>query len=712
MIDIIWGSIHKPVATRRLADFFELNPEMTGTLYVGYPIISTPEGPFPIDALLLSPEWGLVAFHIVEGKDACNFAAIQDEIFNNLSAKLRQHKSLLQKRELMANISVVTFAPAIPNIANFDTGDYPVRSQNNLAEYLNSLTWDEKEFYPSLVAAIQSISTIRKGKKQREIKKENSRGAKLKELEDSIANLDNFQGAAVIETVEGVQRIRGLAGSGKTIVLALKVAYLHAQNPSWSIAVTFNTRSLKGQFERFINTFVIEQGVEPDWEKLQILHAWGAPGDKSREGLYYNFCKSHGVTYFDFNSAKKFGAGREFEGACENALLEASKVEYRQLYDVIVVDEAQDFSPHFLRLCYELLKEPKRLVYAYDELQNLNSRSLPPPEEIFGNHADGTARVKFSAPVLGKPRQDIILEKCYRNSRPVLATAHALGFGIYRKPDGLIQMFENIDLWKDIGYKVADGSLEDGEYVCLERTADTSPEFLENHSPIEDLIQFKCFDSYEEQDEWLANSIAENITTEELHPEDIIVINPDPLTTRNAVADVRSKLLTNGINSNIAGVSTSPDVFFQGDAVTFTGIFRAKGNEAAMVYVMNAQDCYTGWGGTAALVRNRLFTAITRSKGWVRVCGVGKNMAKLAEEFDQISKHNFQLAFKYPTAEERAKLTIVNRDMSNEEKQRLKRKRLNLEEILESLEAGDTVIEDYPKAVIIKLRRLLSKGSV
>jgi superfamily I DNA and RNA helicase len=273
-------------------------------------------------------------------------------------------------------------------------------------------------------------------------------------------------------------------------------------------------------------------------------------------------------------------------------------------------------------------------------------------------------------------------------------------------------MFENIDLWKDIGYKVADGTLEDGEYVCLERTTDTSPEFLENHSPVEDLILFKCFDTYEEQDEWLVNSIVENISAEELHPEDIIVVNTDPLTTRNAVAVVRNKLLSVGVNSNIAGVSTSPDVFFQGDAVKFTGVFRAKGNEAEMVYVMNAQDCYSGWGGAAALVRNRLFTAITRSKGWVRVCGVGKNMAKLAEEFDQVSKHNFQLAFKYPTAEERAKLTIVNRDMSNEEKQRLKRKRLNLEEILESLEAGDTVIEDYPKAVITKLRRLLSKGSV
>ena len=85
--------------------------------------------------------------------------------------------------------------------------------------------------------------------------KSDSKGAKLKLLEDTVANLDHKQSAAVIETVNGPQRIRGLAGSGKTIILALKVAYLHVKNPTWKIAVTFNTRSLKKQFEDLISRF-------------------------------------------------------------------------------------------------------------------------------------------------------------------------------------------------------------------------------------------------------------------------------------------------------------------------------------------------------------------------------------------------------------------------------------------------------------------------
>src|SRR3546814_1304624 len=80
-----------------------------------------------------------------------------------------------------------------------------------------------------------SLSSIRKSRSKREVYREDSRGAKLKSLENSIATLDHRQNKAVIETVDGVQRIRGLAGSGKTIVLALKAAYLHTQYPNWRL---------------------------------------------------------------------------------------------------------------------------------------------------------------------------------------------------------------------------------------------------------------------------------------------------------------------------------------------------------------------------------------------------------------------------------------------------------------------------------------------
>lgn len=304
---------------------------------------------------------------------------------------------------------------------------------------------------------------------------------------------------AVIETVEGVQRIRGLAGSGKTIVLALKAAYFHAQHPEWRIAVTFNTRSLKGQFRRLIRNFSLENThEEPDWNNLRILNAWGAPGNKERDGLYHEYCQINNVEYLDFRSARAKFRGNEFAQACKMAMQLSSSQE-SQVYDAILVDEAQDFSPEFLQLCYRLLREPKRLVYAYDELQKLSGESLPSPEDIFGRNKDGLLNVQFDASNNDVGRQDIILERCYRNSGPVLVTAHALGFGIYRQPkqgdeSGLVQMFDHSQLWTEVGYQIKSGVLNDGQHIVLQRTDDTSPKFLEI-SHIDDLIQFKSFSS-------------------------------------------------------------------------------------------------------------------------------------------------------------------------------------------------------------------------
>jgi len=638
-----------------------------------------------------------------------DYAEIQDEGYNKMHAKLLQHQSLIRKRKLLVDIHTITFAPAITQLD--EDNDHSVCNADNLISTIEGLDDFDPEIFHSLVSVIQAISTLRRGRKKRDLQNLNSRGAKIKALEASIANLDSQQSAAVVETYEGVQRIRGLAGCGKTIVLALKVAYLHARHRDWLIAVTFNTRSLKKQFENLITTFVLEQAnEEPDWERIRILNAWGAPGGTDRTGIYYEFCRDHGVEYLDFGSAKnRFGSDKAFEGSCEIAL--QSVKQFAPKYDAILVDEAQDFAPNFLLLCYEYLKEPKRLVYAYDELQNLGNRSLPPVEEIFGKNADGAARVVIHPPEEGKPKQDIILDTCYRNSRPVLSTAHALGFGIYRN-NGLVQIFENKNLWFDIGYQENDGDIRDGELVTLSRTPKSSPEFLEKHSPVEDLIQFEVFETVEAQTAWLVAEIKRNLTEDELIPDDIVVINPDPLKTKDAVGEARRTLMQMGINSNLAGVTTIADVFTEPGTVTFTGIFRAKGNEAAMVYVINAQDCFEAFlPRDVARVRNRLFTAITRSKAWVRVLGVGKAMSALKEEFEKAKQENFSLRFVYPTEEERKTMMTVNRDMSKAEQDRSNKRRTNFADIIESLDSGESFIEDYPDELVRKLENFLARKS-
>lgn len=708
MVNVVRGDVAKPVSSRRLAEYFEGRADIDGSLYLGYPIIGTSQGGYQIDALLVSREHGVVIFNIVEGVESnINLEEVQDESVTKIQSKLLQHKALTSKRKLMVEIGVVTFAPAWNHKPIGISDEYPVVwNEDGLTNFLNSQRWKHKDYFGHLNSVIQAITSIRKRKQRSYVQREDSRGAKLSRLEDSIANLDRNQSAAVIETVEGVQRIRGLAGSGKTIILALKVAYLHAKHPDWNIAVTFNTRSLKGQFKQLINTFTIEHtSEEPNWEKVKIVHAWGSP---SMNGIYYEICKRFNIEYRDFDSARKLANsyGQEFDAVCEEAF---NKIKiFDQYYDVILVDEAQDFSKYFLRLCYEILKKPKRLVYAYDELQSLNRKVMESPEAIFGEDNHGSPRVQLQN-LPGEPKQDIILEKCYRNSRPILASAHALGFGIYRE-SGLVQMFEYSSLWRDIGYKVEEGILEDGQSVKLARNANTSPKFLETHSPIDDLIIFKSFNNDEEQIEWLVNQIETNLREDELKHDDIMVIHTNPLTTKEAVGKARALLFERDINSSLAGVTTSPDDFFNENSIVFTSINRAKGNEAAMIYVINAQSCFSGY--ELARKRNILFTAMTRSKAWLRVVGYGDSMKKLEAEYTEVKHKDFALEFVYPTEEERRRMNLVNRDMSPRERELLKKsKQGSFNEVLEALVKGEIHEEDLPPETQEMLNLLKEKDS-
>jgi len=713
-VHFIRGDNAKPVATQLLREALSKLKGISGECFFGYPLIATSEGKYAIDATLVSPEKGVVIFDLVEGSELGDYAARQDDLANKLEAKLRMHKELVKGRQLLPPIQAVTFAPAINNPQAITQNEYPVANVDSLATVLSGFQWQgaSEALYQRTLSAIESLSSIRKGLSKRDTHRPDSRGAILKRLEDSIATLDRRQSRAVIETVDGVQRIRGLAGSGKTIVLALKAAYLHTQHPDWRIAVTFNTRSLKGQFRRFITAFCLEQsGEEPDWTKVRVVNAWGAPGGEDRDGIYYEFCRATGQEFYDFRTASiRFqGSDCAFDGACTAALQAAS--DPPELYDAILVDEAQDFAPSFLRLCYAILKPPKRLVYAYDELQNLSGASLPPPEDIFGKDAQGRPLVSLGE----DPCRDVILQKCYRNSRPILVTAHALGFGIYREPPrgsetGLVQMFDHPALWEEIGYRLREGRLEKGQRVVLERTDETSPRFLEDHSSIEDIVIFKIFNSEAEQNAWLVEQIKKNVQEDELRYDDIIVIHPDPRTARERLGPIRAALYEQGIQNHLAGVDTEADVFFKTEApsVTFTGIYRAKGNEAGMVYVVNAQECDVSGPGLAN-VRNRLFTAITRSKAWVRVVGHGPGMERLLREFQQLKQHDFRLDFTYPTDAVLNKLRIVHRDLSPQERQRLDQKRGRAAELLKDLERGELMPEDLDADTRERLIRLLSR---
>ena len=258
-----------------------------------------------------------------------------------------------------------------------------------------------------------------------------------------------------------------------------------------------------------------------------------------------------------------------------------------------------------------------------------------------------------------------------------------------------MQHFDEPQMWDDIGYMVTDGVLGVGQRVTLARAPQSYPSFFTSLLSPADTIISRTFETWEEQYAWIAREIKENIEQDELDPDDILVVLPNAINQKTEYYNLRRHLASYDIESNLAGITHDRDTFLQPDVVTISGIYRAKGNEAPMVYIANADYCAVGH--ELIRLRNTLFTGITRSRAWVRLCGVGKRMATLQKEIDQVVNNHFNLQFTVPTAEALQDIRRINRDRTAQEKGRIKKVEKNLDEILEMLREGVISADAIPQ---------------
>lgn len=707
-LEVVYGEVrNRPIAMDLAASLADVVSE--GTVYLGYPVLASADERVEVDALLVSESHGLVAFQLGDGSpraagDWTRYVDAQDRLFSVLESNLRRHDRLRAGRSLALTIETVTvFAEPVGTPPTGTEGHYTdLGSVGGLVAGFGSVSED---VFHDLQAALQRVTTIKPAKKRGAARTPQSRGSVLKEIEKGIANLDRWQKRAAIETPEGPQRVRGLAGSGKTVVLALKAAYLHAQHPEWRIAVTFQSRSLYEQFEDLITRFSFEHSNDaPDFEQLQILHAWGS---SSRAGLYTTLARAANEPVRDWNyGSATFGRDDAFRGVCAE-LLAATTESDAPVFDAVLIDEAQDLPVEFFRLVHRFTATPKRIVWAFDELQNLSEVAMPPTAELFGVDPDGVPLVSLESKE-GEARRDIILPVCYRNTPWSLVTAHALGFGVYKK-GGLVQHFDDPTLWRDIGYSVLAGVLEPGEQVELERAPSSYPGYFPKLLKPEDAVVLKAFEDEATHDAWIAEAIQTNLGKDELEHDDILIVLPNTYTSKRRAVRLAQVLARRGIQSHLAGVQTSVDQVFQRGSIAMAHIYRAKGNEAPMVYVVDSQYMVESEYRTVAR-RNTIFTAITRSRAWVRICGYGSAMPEVAKEVAAVEKANFRLQFKVPTAEVLARLRRIHKDRTEVEVNAIKRARKSLDTLVEALERDEIDIEDLPPKLRTRLANRLRES--
>jgi superfamily I DNA and RNA helicase len=485
-----------------------------------------------------------------------------------------------------------------------------------------------------------------------------SLGKAIIELEKQITLLDPEQHKAAVQIAPGPQRIRGLAGTGKTVVLAKKAAIIH-NTPELSdkrILFTFNTQSLYNQAKSLISKYYRDDNTEdPDWEgRLHIRHGWGSSDLEKRSGVYSDICKRYELPVMSLMQARRIDAKTPFRACCKQIL----NIGIEPFYDYIIVDEAQDFPPEFFQILFQLCipneQTGLRCIYwAYDELQSLSSLEIPGATELFGLDNNGNPNININGEDYpGGMEKDIVLRQSYRYPQSILMLAHGIGLGIYA-PRGCVQMLSDKVSWSAIGYDVVAGSLVQGEDTVIVRPEENSPNKIsEQYEKIlnEKVINIEVLQDIDEELVWVSKSIYEDITVKKVPPEKIVVVSLDQ---RNAISyfqRIQSELHNLRIRSLIPGlIRGTADFFAESGAVTLSTVWKAKGNEAPIIYIINFDYLYQYAEEIES--RNRAFTSISRSKGWIRISGSGKQMLAVKKELDTIIKNIPYFQFKFPDME-------------------------------------------------------------
>lgn len=347
----------------------------------------------------------------------------------------------------------------------------------------------EDKDWELLKAVVSGTPVLRKAPMPRISTTGKTRSSIIDGMRERLYELDLQQEHIGKEIPPGPQRIRGIAGSGKTVLLCQKAVHMHLKHPDWDIALIFFTRSLYDVtitlLDQWMRRFSAgEMNYDPKTnKKLRVLHAWGG---KEQAGFYSTICDFHGKRPGIVANTINKQPGRGLAELCKR-LQEEMQIE--PMFDAILIDEGQDLvSEKELKyedkqaiywLAYQSLRpanpeqpEERRLIWAYDEAQSLDSLAVPKAKEVFGEKLSNLLNKQPQYP--GGIKRSEVMRHCYRTPGPILTAAHAIGMGLLRT-EGMLAGITNKEDWDRIGYQVSGDFRRVGKPITIHRPSEFSP---------------------------------------------------------------------------------------------------------------------------------------------------------------------------------------------------------------------------------------------
>ncbi|WP_139451733.1 nuclease-related domain-containing DEAD/DEAH box helicase [Campylobacter armoricus] len=153
-------------------------------------------------------------------------------------------------------------------------------------------------------------------------------------------------------------RIKGVAGSGKSLIIAHRAANIASKGKK--VLVICYNKTLKQYLKAQIN----DVRKEFDWNLIDIDHF---------HGLLFNFIKNSDIS---LQYTKSF-ENTEKE-ALENAnyILQSEDFSNSRYYDAILIDEAQDFKQKWFDFLLYFLKDNGQVMVVADDKQNIYDREI------------------------------------------------------------------------------------------------------------------------------------------------------------------------------------------------------------------------------------------------------------------------------------------------------------------------------------------------
>ena len=367
----------------------------------------------------------------------------------------------------------------------------------------------------------------------------------------TLAVMDMHQEQIARSLGEGHRIIRGVAGSGKTLILAFRAEYL-ARVTSKPVLILCYANGIAGRLEDTMQS----RGVE-DRVQVRTFHSWcywmlrtyGIPAPSARE-------------YPDYE--KRLAASvSEVVKAVDQGHIPTEQ------YDAVLIDEAHDFEPQWLALAAKMVNpRTKALMVVYDDMQAIYRGRERPVWRQLGIEAQGRTTV---------------LKVNYRNTAQIVGFARRFASDVIGAPGTIADDEHAILMPEDAGRQglvpeVRQCVSVDAEAHCIAEW------FLGRKKAGYEWPQMACL--YPEH--WIGERVAQLLAKYEV-PIDMAKNNRNRVSTKRAAVRFLSMHTAKGLEFPCVAIAGLGLLGRHGEAVeecvrlTYVGVTRAT-HEALLTY--------------------------------------------------------------------------------------------------------------------------------